>query len=344
MGRAAHSNAEAPLIIAITGPRSALGRGLRRRLERHPRIAGLVCLDVASEPDERPRTTWRRVDLTDPAASSHVIQALAETKANALAHLAFLSGAVRDPAYAHELEAIGTLQVFAACEAAGIARVVMASSTTVYGASPSNPSLLLEDRPLLGNPRSRWVGDRVEAEAQARRFAETHPQARVATLRLAPLLGAALDSPTTRLLRQRLVPMLWGYDPLFQALHPDDATMAIEAALLDGARGAFNIAGDGVLPLSSIIRLSGSVPLPLPHPLARTVVRALAALGITNVPPSLLDYFRYPWVGDVRRAREVLGFRPRYSTRAVVMDFSRGKAVGSESPGRPVSDTVRTEV
>jgi UDP-glucose 4-epimerase len=311
------------LVVAVTGPRSAIGRRLRERLDQIPEVSRILCVDLEPDSVDRPKSSFARVDLTQPAASGQLSEVLKSEGVQALVHLAFLSRTIRDPSYAHELEAIGTLQVFAACEAASVSQIVMVSSTTVYGASPSNPNQLSEERALLGNPRSRWVCDKVEAEGQARRFAATHPDAKVAVLRLAPLIGPGVDNPITRLLSQRFVPTLWGYDPLVQTLHPADATLALETALLGRASGVFNIAGEGVLPLSSVIRLCGSTPLPLPHTLARTLVRALAALGIANVPPSLVDYLRYSWVADGKRAKDVLGFRPRYSTRSVVMDFAQ---------------------
>ena len=324
-GGGAPSAKTRPLTVAITGARSVLGHRLRERLEASDRVHRIVCLDLEDEPGLRgKKTAFERLDLTHPSTASSLAEVLRGTHATALVHLAFLSSPVRDPAYAHELEAIGTLHVFTACESAGVDDIVMSSSTVVYGASATNPSLLTEDRSLLGNPRSRWVCDRVEAEAQARRFAEAHPATNVSVLRMAAVLGTGIDNPLTRLLNQTVVPTLWGYDPLFQLLHPDDAVLALETALLARQGGVFNVAGEGVLPLSGLIRTCGSIPFPLPHPLARTLIRALDTLGFANVATSLIDYLRYAWVADTRRAREVLGFRPRYSTRAVAMDFARG--------------------
>lgn len=315
----------ASLTVALTGPRSALGRGLRARLEEDDRVAGILCLDLEPDAGESAKSSFARVDLTQPGATQDLARAFTDARADALVHLAFLSAPVRDPAYAHELEAIGTLHAFAACEAARVLRVVMPSSTMVYGASPSNPGILVEDRALLGNPRSRFVCDRIEAEQQARRFAAAHPEARVAVLRLAPLFGPLLDNPITRLFGRRIVPTVLGYDPLFQALHITDAVASLALALFADSSGAFNLAGDGVLPLSGVVRLCGGVAVPLPHPFARTLLRALDALGIANVPPSLLDYLQYGWIGDGRRARDGLGFKPHYSTRAAVLDFARAR-------------------
>ena len=65
-----------------------------------------------------------------------------------------------------------------------------------------------------------------------------------------------------------------GYDPLVQALHTDDAVQAILLALdRPEATGVFNIAPEGVLPISSARLLFGSLPVPVPHGLAYAPLR-----------------------------------------------------------------------
>jgi UDP-glucose 4-epimerase len=137
----------------------------------------------------------------------------------------------------------------------------------------------------------------------------------VTVFRFAPVLGPTADNPATRFFRRPLAPTLLGFDPLWQAVHEEDACAALLHVLQRPSAGVFNVVSREVLPLSAMIGLAGSRPLPLPAPLARAILQGLNAAGITATPPTLLDYLHYAWVADGARCRDVLGFEPRHSAR-----------------------------
>ena len=222
-------------------------------------------------------------------------------------HLALLYNPIHNASYAHEVEAIGTLQLLGAVTAAGVDALVALSSTALYGASPDNPNFLTEDRPLKPAPQSRFLADKLEVERQFQSFREKRPGIAVAVLRMAPLLGPRVRNPVTQLLGRPIVPVLLGRDPLMQFLHEDDAVGALELAVMRRANGTYNIAPPGALPLSSVLKLLGRTPLPLPGPVARAGMAALwSAIGF-GTPPSWLDYLRYLWVADGSLAERELG-------------------------------------
>jgi UDP-glucose 4-epimerase len=152
-------------------------------------------------------------------------------------------------------------------------------------------------------------------ESQVRSFRERHPDTRVLVLRLAPVLGPSVDNPATRMLKRSVVPTLLGFDPLWQAVHEEDAARALHRALTVDAEGEFNIVGQGVLPLSGLIRQAGARALPLPGPLFRAALHALDAVGAAGLPVALLDYIHYSWVADGERAENALGFIPIHHAR-----------------------------
>jgi UDP-glucose 4-epimerase len=125
------------------------------------------------------------------------------------------------------------------------------------------------------------------------------------------------------MLAHRVVPTLLGFDPLWQALHEEDAARALYHSLSANAEGEFNIVGRGVLPLSGLIRLAGAQPLPLPGPLYRAALKTMTSLGGPGFPTALLDYMHYGWVANGERAEEELGFIPMFHARDAVAAMRR---------------------
>ncbi len=313
------------LRVAVTGAGGSIGRLALPRLLASDRIGHVLALDL-SEPDPaHDKLGFAPLDLSRSGAVDELTRALREAHIGCVVHLAFFSKPIRDAAFAHEVEAVGTGKVLAACAAAKVRALVMSSSTFVYGASPHHPNFLTEDRPLVPHPQSRFVADRIEAEQQVRAYRASHPQMRSVVLRFAPIVGPGVDTPVTRYLGRPVAPVALGHDPLVQCVHEDDVAEAILLAVLSKRSGDFNVCGRGVLPLSTALRLCGSRPLPLPLPLATASLRGLNALGVTAVPTRLVDYLRYLWVADGHKAERELNFRPRHSTREAILSFAQAR-------------------
>ncbi len=307
--------------IAITGTGSFLGSRLLRRLsENEPER--IVVVDVSGPPPAL-GVGHRALDLTQPASDEALLRVFREEGVDTLVHFAFLTNPRRDTTFSHELESIGTLSLMAAAAAAGVKRVVMRSFTAVYGARGQNPNFLTEDRPLQPNAALGWVRDKLEAEQHAASFARRYPEMSVAVLRFAPLFGPEVRTFYTRVFDNRLVPMLMGFDPLVQLLHPEDALEAAARAVVHDVKGAINIVPRAPMPLVAALHLAEKVPLPVPHPLAYAACEVLWAAGITEAPGGFLDYVRYLFVADGERAQRELGFRARHSSRVALLAYLR---------------------
>lgn len=308
-------------VVAVTGVRRYLGTELIRRLEEDPRYAAVLALDV--RPPEVPldKTRFHEIDLTIPTVDSDLARLFSDRQVDTVVHGAFLSQPTHATEWAHELEDIGTMHVLNACAEIRPRRVILLSTTMVYGASRHNPNFLAEDAPLRGRSDSRYLDDKVSAERQVMQFAEEHPDIDVCVLRFAPVFGPSVDNLFTRYFTRPLAPRIMGHDPLLQFVHESDATLALTHAVAMPARGPYNIVGKGVLPYSTLLALMGRVPVPVPYPLARALARTLWATQVVNAPPSFLDFLRYLCVADGQRAARELGFVARYSINDAVRDF-----------------------
>jgi UDP-glucose 4-epimerase len=277
-------------------------------------------VDIASPPATL-GVRHRFVDLTHPVSDQQLLDVFREEEVRSVVHLAFFGNPQRDGDYAHELESIGTLNLLAAAASAGVPHVVVRSATAVYGARGQNPSFLTEDMPLRPSLSLGWVRDKLEAEQHAASFARRYPEMTVTVLRFAFLMGPGVRSFYTRIFDRRAVPVLMGFDPLLQLLHPDDALAAIEAAIERPVGGAFNIVPKDAIPLMAALHLAAKVPFPVPHLLAYPATELLWASGVGEGPSGLLDYVRYPFRAEGERARSILGFAARHSSREALLAY-----------------------
>lgn len=308
----APSSSPRRLRVALTGASSDLGALLLAHLQRDPRVEKILVFDLAQPQGER--IVFHHLDLTRHDAEEELVDALTEEPVDALFHLAFRLGRGRNGALAHELEVAGTINVLAATSRLGLPRLIIPSLTAAYGPRPDHPAHITEDAPLHGVATSRYVRDKLELERQVQTFASAHPDTRVFVLRFAPIVGPHMDNPVVRLLSAPMVPTVLGYDPLWQAVHEEDAVRALMCTLEAPEAGTFNIVGKGVMPFSSLARRAGAVPFPVPRGLLNTAVRVFDTMGAATVHLPMLGFLRYAIIADGHRAAEKLGFVPEYET------------------------------
>jgi UDP-glucose 4-epimerase len=317
-------------VVAVTGASGFIGRELLCRLEQDRRYQRVLAIDVAPPALPMQKTIFHKVDLTQPAADAELARLFAAHNVDTLVHLAFLSRPTHNGAWAHELEAIGTMQLLNAAAACGLHKVVLWSLTALYGAHPDNPAYLDERAPRRSVPESRFFGDKLEAERLTLRFGDENPASVVTVLRTAPILGHRVDNYVSRFLGQAAVPTVLGYDPLVQLLGEDDVVRAFKLALDADYAGSFNIAADGVLPLSTVLALSGKLPLPLPYRVLIPATRLLWMSQLVEAPPVFIDFLRYSCVADTRKAMHELGFSALQDVRQVVRNFIEAPAALEE--------------
>jgi UDP-glucose 4-epimerase len=306
--------------VAITGLDTYWGTRLAERLlerEDTPRVVGL---DLQRPLRLAGRIDFHRVDLTDPTADVALAELMAAEGVEALVHLAYRQTPTRDHELDHELETIGSLHVMNAAAAAKLRRLVVASSTMLYGARPDNPNFLTEEHALAGHPDAHCVQNRVEAEQLLADWGPRHPDTELTILRSCWAVGPGVDDGVTRYLERSVVPTVLGYDPLMQLVHEEDLLDVYEEAVCRAHPGVFNVVGRGVLPVSTLLALAGKRRLPLPPAVLRRLVGHPEQGPGGDPPDAFFDYLRYLWVADGERGWREFG-EPVYSTREAWMAF-----------------------
>ena len=108
---------------------------------------------TSSRPPMPGEVRHRFLDLNLPFADGTLYKLLLEEKPDVIVHLAQLRSPSHQTTYAHELNSIGALHVFAADREAKVPRVILGSTSLVYGARATT-RLPDQDRPLRPAPRT----------------------------------------------------------------------------------------------------------------------------------------------------------------------------------------------
>jgi UDP-glucose 4-epimerase len=135
------------------------------------------------------------------------------------------------------------------------------------------------------------------------------------------LLGPGVHTFYTRIFSKRVVPVVLGYDPLMQFLHPDDALAAADAALAKGPSGVVNVVPSATMSLLTALHLSDKLTVAVPHVAAYPLAELWWGSGLGEAPGGFIDYVRYLFVADGEKARRELGFAPRHSSRDALMAY-----------------------
>ena len=316
--------------IAVTGASTGLGRRLVAELAEAQYVARVVVLDTVHPGVTGAKVSFYALDLTQPAIDARLMEILEAEGVDTFVHMSALEGPSHATAWAHELERSGTMQVLHACHKRRMPKLVVVSSSLVYGPHRNNPNFIREDYPLNGLHGAPFVADQLDVEAQVAKWRSDHPNSQVTVLRMAPVLGPHTQNYVRRYLSRTLVPSVLGYDPLIQLLHESDARSALMLAIERDVGGIFNIASYGVLRLSKAIRLAGGVPVPLPHSTLRSVAGVLWALQLCEAPAAFVALLRHLCVVDTTLAQRELGFRSRFNAQETVLGL-RGDSAESET-------------
>ncbi|MBN2197131.1 MAG: NAD-dependent epimerase/dehydratase family protein [Polyangiaceae bacterium] len=311
-----------PTTVAVTGSATFIGRHLIGLLEEDPNVCRILSIDATAPKTRGPKTSHFSIDLAHPLAESRLSELFGDERTSSVVHAAFGLSPSQDPIAAHELESIGTDRLLNACLRTRVRKVVLWSHTLLYGAHPTNPNFLAEHHPLRARRDEPFFANKIDAETAVLRFGRPGTGRLATVLRTAPILGPTVENYLTRFLGHRLVTTMLGFDPLWQFVHEADAVRAFKLALYADRPGVFNIVGDGVLPLSAVVRLAGRTSLPLPRSVGEAVFHGLWLARLIDIPPSFLDYLQYLCVADGARAVHGLGFRPVYTSREALLEFA----------------------
>jgi UDP-glucose 4-epimerase len=323
--------------VLITGVSGQTGVEVARRLGSDPEFEYVAGVDTRRPAVEIEGLDFIEADIRNPL----IAKLLPQTEVDTVLH----NQIVRRPTTgtsaqaAHDINVIGSLQLLAACEKTPTLRtIVVRGSAGIYGAEPNAPQFFTEDMARLYPLRTRFQRDVAEIENYFETYSRRHASVTTTMLRYQPAIGPSLDTQVTRYLSLPVVPTYLGFDPRIQWIHERDAIDALVAAIRNPVRGPVNVAAEGTIGVTRMLRLAGKLTVPLLPPLFGAASNAGKRAGVLSLSPDFERLLRYGRALDTTRLTEEIGFVPRFTTVAAVEDFLR------THQGRRLAPSVRQAV
>ena len=296
--------------VLITGIAGGQGRLVARRLLERDEVVGV---DTAAWESCPQGIRMYHADLR----KRRFDDVLREEKPSAVVHMGFIRHFRGADAERHDFNVRGTKRLLDLCVKYGVGKVVLVSSSYVYGAFAENPYRLDEEAPLSASRSYPEIRDLVEVDSLASAFLWKYPYIRTCVLRPVNVLGATVSSMAGRFLGRARVPTVLGFNPMMQFIHEEDVSEAVAVALEHSLQGVFNVEGGGEVPVHTAIRETGGKAVPIPEPLIRMAFNRLFRAGLSSYPPGVLDYLKYPVTLSGRRFQQATQFRCLYGLREI---------------------------
>jgi UDP-glucose 4-epimerase len=312
-----NSAAAGTRVVAVTGASGYIGERIVERLVAEPSIARVIGIDIRPSPIEHPKLTSLIRDVTDP------LDALfRRLHVDTVVHLAFVLRQLRDREESRRINVGGASNVLWACEAAGVSRIVLMSSSTVYGPHPDNEDLLLEDAPLRPPPEFNYANDKATVEWFYRNYGEQRRRTQVSILRGCVVMGPMVDNFITQALNKPALIAVGREDPEMQFVHEEDLTEILWRFVSEPHPGTFNVAGPGTISWSQVVRMAHKRLLRFSAPVAYGLTNITWRLRLQNDAPGVgLDYIRWSWTVNTGRLEQELGFKFKHSSYDAVESF-----------------------
>ena len=314
--------------IVVTGASGNVGTNVLQALAEDPAVSEIVGIARRLPAAHFQKTTWREADITRDELGPLF------DGAEVVIHLAWLIQPSRDETRTREVNVRGSERVFQAVAAAQVPALIYASSVGAYAPGPLTHAVD-ESWPTTGIPSSFYSRHKAEVERLLDSFQVKYPQIRAVRLRPALTFKGQAATGIRRLFIWPTAPEP-ARAPRGAASAPLPARVAHTGCSLSRCRhayrlaatkpisGAFNIAAEPVLDAALIAHVLGARPLRLPSVIVRRAVWASWKLRLQSTSPGWLDMGMLSPIMNTARARDQLGWEPRFSATQTVEELLDG--------------------
>ena len=312
--------------IVITGSSGYLGRSLLSKLDQTEWCSHFYGIDIEPPLSKYSKGEWHSFDINDTALSDW----MPTIEPDILIHLAFVVNPMKDHRKQRMINIEGTKNILNAAQKAGVKQILVASSATAYGAWPDNPIPLKETDPIRGHHSFQYAQEKFEQEGICQAFIRNNPDTLLSIIRPCVVYGPGVNNYLSALLSMPVGLALWRHNPRVQFIHEEDVVRAILTILEKKGKGAYNLAPIDTMPIHDVLSLTQKPKLLLPDSLLSMVLSiywSASFLPFYNIPPSFIDFIRYPWIVDSSRLQRELGFEFTYSSYETIMIMLKSKGI-----------------
>jgi ferritin-like metal-binding protein YciE/nucleoside-diphosphate-sugar epimerase len=318
--------------VVVTGATGNVGTSTVTALSESQEIDEIVGLARRQPTWSPPKTSWVEANVLNAD-----LAAIFEG-ADAVIHLAWAIQPSRDDVTLERINVEGSRRVFEAVAAAGVPKLVHASSVGAYSRGPKDREVD-ESWPTEGTPTSFYSRHKVAVERELDRFEADNPETRVVRMRPALIFKDEAATEIRRLfigpflpnflLRRRLLVALPRIERLrFQAVHSEDVGRAYLQAVLADVDGAFNLAAEPPLSTGELAERIGVRSFPVSPRVVRRFADLSWRLRLQPTPPGWLDMALNVPMMSSERARAELGWKPSRSGVEALEELLEGLREG----------------
>jgi len=308
--------------ILVTGAAGYLGGVVMEELCREQQTVAhnafqFLAMDVREAPLEKRRAGI--VYLQEDIRSDKLAEIFKRYRVQVVVHLAAIvtPGKKSNRALEYAIDVLGTENVLQACVAAGVKRIIVASSGAAYGYHADNPAWITETQALRGNYAFAYSHHKRLVEEILARHRQEHPRLQQTIFRIGTILGEGTNNQITALFEKPRLLAIKGADSPFVFIWDRDVARCFVRAIFAERTGIYNLAGEGALTLREIASILGKKLFVLPAAVLRVALRVLKTLRLSVYGPEQIAFLRYRPVLDNTKLKNELGYVPEKTSREV---------------------------
>jgi UDP-glucose 4-epimerase len=301
--------------IAITGVNSYFAKTVLPKLEADPEIEAIIGIDVTPWEGSEKKVTFHQEDVR-----KREVYAILKD-ADIVLHLAFIVEEIRNKKKTHAINIEGSKNVFQACAANGVRKIIYASSIAAYGAHPDNPIGITEEYALVENSDSYYSSDKVTVEKFLGEFQKNNPKMIITRFRPPIIVGPRLNNFAVDYYTREKTFTIKGKDPELQFLHEDDLGEALYLAVKKDLHGIFNIAADDYSTSRKIYEIAGVQTRDVSIGFLKLLASLTFFLGLGKASRGWVSLGEYPIIINSEKFRQATGWQPQYTTEEAFRDF-----------------------
>ncbi|MCK5072437.1 MAG: NAD-dependent epimerase/dehydratase family protein [Bacteriovoracaceae bacterium] len=202
---------------------------------------------------------------------------------------------------------IGTNLILDLCLKFMVKKVVVLSTSYVYGAISDNPVFICEDDPLRASLKYPDLHDVVEMDRISSNWMwKNRDSIKTIILRPCHIVGPNINNTINQYLKSDYVPVPMDFNPMFQFIDEDDMARVLTVGVEKLPTGVYNVAPDEYVSILQAKKIIGSSGFRIPFFLLGSVAGIVRKFG-NFMPEYLVDYLKFACLIDNSSMKKYLG-------------------------------------